>query len=142
MRLRPLLLGLALFTAGRSLAQTTTNQANPPLFFPSPQLSFPFQAPGLTRSNAPALILPTNGPQLFLPRRRPATGPLSSLPKPGVYKSVPYTCIVVVPPPHPDDQGILGPLAKLPPSSTPAPLPQFRMPIIQPDVRLVPLTNK
>jgi hypothetical protein len=46
----------------------------------------------------------------------------------GVYKTLPYTCIVVVPGPHPDDKCIVKPGAG-----------DFSMPIIRPDVQFIPL---
>jgi hypothetical protein len=45
-----------------------------------------------------------------------------------VYKTLPYTCIVVVPGPHPDDRAIVNPSSR-----------DYRMPIIRPDLQFIPL---
>lgn len=46
---------------------------------------------------------------------------------PGVYKTFPYSCIVVVPGPHPDDRCIVNPSGGNDP-----------MPIIKPDLQFIP----
>ncbi len=46
---------------------------------------------------------------------------------PGVYKTVPYSCIVVVPGPCPDDRAIVSPGGG-----------DYSMPIIRPDLRFIP----
>ncbi|MCX6929348.1 MAG: hypothetical protein NT154_39925 [Verrucomicrobia bacterium] len=51
----------------------------------------------------------------------------SNLPA-GVYRTVPYSCIVVVPGPHPDDRCVIKPDNG-----------DFPMPIIKPDSRFIPL---
>ena len=58
-------------------------------------------------------------------RPQPSVSP-GQLPA-GVYKTLPYTCIVVVPGPHPDDRCIVSP-----------PGGECRMPIIRPDVQFIP----
>lgn len=52
--------------------------------------------------------------------------------KPGRYQTVPYSLVVVVPEPHMDD-GFLTSTAEAMASDS------FRMPIIKPEVRLVPI---
>jgi hypothetical protein len=54
----------------------------------------------------------------------PAQSP--ALPKPGVYKSIPYTCLIIVP------SGQLDTASIFPPSNTP-PMPQ-----IEPKLDLIP----
>ena len=46
----------------------------------------------------------------------------------GVYKTLPYTCIVVVPGPHPDDRAVVSPRSG-----------DYPMPIIRPDLQFIPL---
>ncbi len=60
---------------------------------------------------------------------------LTELPKPGVYEARPYTCIVVVPGPHPDDRCIAGRGGA---GGAPA---DPRM-IIKPELRLIPRGTK
>lgn len=52
-------------------------------------------------------------------------------PAPGLYKSEPYTCLVLVPGAHPDDQALV----------TPAPV-SPRMPQTAPDLQLVPRSTQ
>jgi len=82
-------------------------------------------------TNLPAFIITTNlhqpGP-LFennTVAERNTGRPL--VPGPGIYKTAPYTCIVVVPGGHPDDKMIH-------PRGTPP-----SMPTVQPDLRFIPL---
>jgi len=73
--------------------------------------------------------MPTN---LTLPfvwgTNRLITLPAKQLPSPGVYKTEPYACIVVVPGPHADDRMVIGRNAGI----------ESKMPIINPDVTFVP----
>jgi hypothetical protein len=46
----------------------------------------------------------------------------------GVYKTATYTCIVLVPGPHPDDRAIVSPSSG-----------DYRMPILRPNLHLIPL---
>jgi hypothetical protein len=66
----------------------------------------------------------------------PATGnlPLTNQATlaPGIYKTEPYACIVIVPGPHPDDRSLIQP-----PST-----PSDPMPVIKPDLRFVPVRPK
>src|SRR5215471_6599865 len=57
--------------------------------------------------------------------------PSSSAPLPGVYKTEPYACIVIVPGGHPDDQSVIHP-----------PDPAPNMPVLKPELRFVPLRPK
>jgi len=59
-------------------------------------------------------------------RPQPPTSP-GQLPA-GVYRTAPYTCIVLVPGLHPDDRSIVSPSSG-----------DYRMPIIQPDLHFIPL---
>ena len=58
--------------------------------------------------------------QAFLP------GALAMVP-PGVYETAPYSCIVVVPGPHPDDECVRRPRGG-----------HYSMPIVKPDLRFIP----
>jgi hypothetical protein len=80
-------------------------------------------------TNLPSFLIPTN-----LYRSGPVFGDvparnlrLPSALAPGIYKTEPYTCIVVVPGGHPDDKMIY-------PRGT-----QPYMPTVQPDLRFIPL---
>jgi hypothetical protein len=70
----------------------------------------------------------TNSPPKV--RRYLPSGPAEPL-KPGVYEAFPFTCIVVVPGPHPDDK-----------SAFPMPGSQDRMPMVEPELRLIPRSQK
>src|ERR1035441_3811796 len=52
---------------------------------------------------------------------------VSPTPPAGVYKTSPYSCIVVVPGPHPDDRCVVKPSGV-----------ESAMPIIRPDLRFIP----
>ena len=59
----------------------------------------------------------------------PVPSPPTNLP-PGVYRTVPYSCIVLVPGPHPDDKCIVNP----------GPW-DSSMPIVRPDLHFIPLNR-
>ena len=52
---------------------------------------------------------------------------VSASPPAGVYRTVPYSCIVVVPGPHPDDRCVVNPRGM-----------ESAMPIIRPDLSFIP----
>jgi hypothetical protein len=61
----------------------------------------------------------------------PGKSPVPLQLKPGVYETAPYTCIVIVPPPHLDDQSIVG--------AGPSTLHDgLEMPTIQPNLQFIP----
>lgn len=88
--------------------------------------SFLGRQPGFASTNAFPRWLPlqTNAaprsPRLFLGKAYQ-----DAQLKPGVYETWPYTCIVVVPGPHPDDKSMV-------PSTGDG------MPVIKPDLRFIP----
>ena len=99
--------------------------------------------PGMTSSNAPVVFYAgSNAPilvfppgqkprahaQLFAPSARHYGRAPSANPPPGVYKTAPYTCIVVVPGPHRDDQCVVNPGES-----------DSSMPIVKPDLQFIPL---
>lgn len=99
--------------------------------------------PGITSSNTPLILYAgSNAPfSVFPPVQRPRAQALlfvpstrhygrapSANPPPGVYKTAPYSCIVVVPGPHPDDRCIVNPGAG-----------DSSMPIVKPDLQFIPL---
>ena len=55
--------------------------------------------------------------------------PVPPAPKPGVYETAPFSCIVLVPGPHPDDRAIIGSDRGNNYSA---------MPIVRPDLRFIP----
>ncbi len=89
----------------------------------------------LRGAGVPLLGSSSNSPastRKLLPRLNLHLGETApSLPKPGVYEARPYTMIVVVPGPTPDDRSVHG-LEGMEP----------RMPIIKPELRLIPRAAK
>ena len=69
----------------------------------------------------------------------PQNWPGTVRPRPGIYEAAPYTGIVVVPGPHPDDRALIGEQ-----STGAANLvePELRTPIIVPELRLIPRGQK
>ena len=80
----------------------------------------------LLQATAPA-SKPQFNIQIFPPSARLLPPPAPRTIPPGVYKTVPYSCIVVVPGPHPDDRCIVRP-----------PSVDSSMPIIKPELRFIP----
>ncbi len=70
---------------------------------------------------------------MFRPQRL-----LPAPPKPGVYETRPYTAIVIVPGPHPDDRAIVGSSGGRPGVPMVAP----DMPMAVPELRFIPHTAK
>ncbi len=72
-------------------------------------------------------------PTRFQPEARPAVNqsPTAALPAPGVYRTAPFACIVVVPGNHLDD-----PMAVRPGANTPS------MPVLKPELHFIPLHPK
>lgn len=108
-------------------------------------------APSLNRSftNLTHSIIPGPGGQrnlwfLFKTNGLPAgtnllyraiPSPLSpALPKPGICQAEPYSSIVIVPGPHPDDRALIGRATPTPG----APAVAREMPTVKPELRLVP----
>lgn len=82
-----------------------------------------------------AIIILTNRPTLGPYARFLGTNLLSSLPKPGVYRTEPYACIVAVPHQHLDDNCIIGSTNGVAGLAGPS---EMNMPIIRPELRLIP----
>jgi hypothetical protein len=89
----------------------------------------PFDAklPDLVRTNGYTFAL-TNGHPNLRQFRLGNAEPSGEL-KPGVYETTPYTCIVIVPGPHPDENTR---------STYPAEAPSLHMPTIKPELRFIP----
>jgi hypothetical protein len=85
---------------------------------PSPRSNLLFLASAPARQPEPAI-------QTSPPSAHPPSAP-STIPA-GVYKTLPYSCIVVVPGPHPDDRCMFGQGKG-----------ETSMPIIKPDLRFIP----
>jgi hypothetical protein len=90
-------------------------------------LSIPFHGSNLLPQ---AGVSATNKPPLRIlinPQAARTNTPFAAPVPPGVYKTFPYTCIVVVPGPHPDDASVVKP-GNVDPS----------MPIVKPDLQFIP----
>jgi len=75
------------------------------------------------------LFVATNGlPLLFFGTNRLVSLPTVGSPAPGLWKTEPFACIVLVPGPHPDESMVVH-LGKA----------ETKMPIIKPPVKFVPL---
>ncbi len=73
---------------------------------------------------------PIAPPRIFLFDSPPsASNARSNALPPGVYNTEPYTSLVLVPGPHPDDKCIIGNGAAQPP---------IRMPTVKPDLQFIP----
>ena len=71
----------------------------------------------------------TNGSTgLFFPTNRVLSLPAAKSLAPGVYKTEPFACIVVVPGPHPDERMVVNPGKA-----------ETKMPMIEPPLKFVPL---
>ena len=85
-------------------------------------------APGNT---PPPALAPAGKPEFKAQPARSSARvhpPSARFPVPGgVYRTEPYSCIVVVPGPHPDDRCIVNPGGG-----------DYSMPIIEPDLRFIP----
>jgi hypothetical protein len=85
-------------------------------------------------------ILPRNSTRRTLiippPQARPVlqAKPSNAPPrlKPGVYQTYPFSCIVIVPPPHLDDGAVVG--------SGPLSTNLFHLPTIRPELKFIPLS--
>jgi hypothetical protein len=98
--------------------------------------SAPANGPFLTNQWANANLSPTAAGGRHANSRKSGTSrivakSLSSLPIPGVYKTTPYACIVIVPGKNPDDHCVVRPSEN-----------GDAMPAIKPDLRFVPLSSK
>jgi len=79
-----------------------------------------FSPPAVPPTGVTNLYWNLRSNHVVMPSAPPATPP-------GVYKTLPYSCIVVVPGPHPDDRCIVNPGGANDP-----------MPIIKPDLQFIP----
>lgn len=100
--------------------------------------------PLLALTQKPPPVIP--GPRLFLTNRAPLggftfrlnTNSPTALPRPGVYRTDPFACIVVVPGPQHDDACIIGS------TNRPGGLavePKLNMPTLRPGLRFIPMTG-
>ena len=119
-----------------ALAQSTNAApfGSTPPFWVLPQ----HPGPGISR----AIIILTNRPTLGPYAEFLSTNSLNAsltLPKPGVYRTEPYASIVIVPRQHLDDNCIIGSTNAF---AGLALQPDIKMPIIRPELRLIPLDQK
>ena len=87
----------------------------------------------LARTNLLTPLFASGGqPQFEIPSVPQHTRPHSPAPPgqlpPGVYKTAPYTCIILVPGPCPDDRAVVSPRGG-----------DSSMPIIRPDLHFIPI---
>src|SRR2546425_7211636 len=122
------------------MAQTLSTAPSPPprsapllVAVRTNAVSMPLPAPGVVQSSkfkvqgsrfAVPNFLPSS---VFHPQLWPSSPPR---PQPGIYETAPYTSIVVVPGPHPDDRMIVGLGGG-----------QSSMPVAQPELRLIPRSS-
>lgn len=136
MRLKSFLVAagcLPLLWLAGAAAQTTTNHA--PLLNTNltPRAPTPLT---LTNGNR-IIIISTNrfgsfGNRPFqVPQQPKGSNTAPNGLAPGVYKTEPYTCIVIVPGEHPDDRMAIHP-----------PDPAPNMPVLKPDLRFIPVQPK
>ena len=91
----------------------------------------------LRSTNGNVIIVSTNAAgsipnrRFQFPEQQNGLKPSPSAPAPGVYRTEPYTCIVIVPGGHADDKSVIHP-------AEPGP----NMPVLKPDLRFVPLPPK
>ncbi len=141
--MKPSALGAAFLVAGIALSAIAQHHTLTPLM-KEQQFAFLTPAPapaepartmfvGMTQgTNVPFLAIPARSTNtlLFIPyeskRARQAQLPAPEPLKPGVYETKPYSGIVVVPGPHPDDKCIFGGQGNL------------KMPTKVPDLQLTP----
>jgi hypothetical protein len=91
----------------------------------------------LRSTNGNLIIISTNalgsvrGRTLQVPQQLNDLKTDLKVPAPGVYKTEPYACIVIVPGEHPDDKCVIHP---------PEPVPN--MPVVKPELRFIPVPPK
>jgi len=117
------------------LAIAPTNLAATPLLPLVQSATLSIQAPAQSYVRIWPAVGQTNAyrlaplsPQIILQAQFSPDPP--ARPKPGIYETAPYTSIIVVPGPHPDDRAIVplgGPGTAIP-----------SIPTIQPELRLIP----
>ena len=122
-----------LWVAG-ARAQTTTNHAHSVDTNLTPRVATPLL---LSTNGNRVIIISTNrfgslgNRPLRVPQQpKQLQTPPSGL-APGIYKTEPYTCIVIVPGEHPDDRMAIHP-----------PDPAPNMPVLKPDLRFTPVQPK
>jgi hypothetical protein len=132
------------------LGATVLGAQSPSVVRTNHQVSFPrqrhdwllIQAFPTNRQTQGRIVLTNNGSGELSPRRPASSAMLrlktkpskpnaaeSKLLQPGLYATAPYSCLVLVPGPHPDDRAVVGTGgADADPS----------MPIIKPDLQFIP----
>jgi len=127
--------GLAQIVSLPEPAASSTLFQSPGIFAPTPLVSqlpspFLFVTNGVAQTNF-LYSVPSWKPILPPPRGHlfDSPGVVTNAIPPGVYKTEPYTCLVLVPGPHPDDKCIIGNRAIQPTE---------RMPMRQPELQFIP----
>ena len=112
---------------GAALTQVIGNQAPPAASFGiSGQTNLLLMPPPLGSSTLNTNLNSAWGSSALSSDRH-----LRSLPKPGVYKTEPFTCIVIVPGKNADDRSLFKPAE-----------PGSAMPVVRPELRFVPIPAK
>ncbi len=128
----------AISLAPPALAQATNGATSPPVWRKEHVTGTGAEAytlaalsknPSVTVTTRPAFRLPGTNSLRFYRPAQPARSEGGQL-QPGIYETAPYTCIVVVPGPHPDDKACIGG------GSADAGGPTMR--VIRPDLRFIP----
>lgn len=119
--------------SGELVGQTPTNKAGLAI-----TNLFPGGGPQILRSNNGNIIIisknasgSVTGRMFRIPQQSKDLKTTPGTPAPGVYKTEPYTCILVVPGGHPDDHSVIH-----------APEPSPNIPVLKPELRFVPLQPK
>jgi hypothetical protein len=121
---------LGFLAAGQGVMHTGSPQASSPHWLGNTQTNVfivPFAGSNWLFRALPPASKPEFKAQILPPPAGPISPSAPATVPPGVYRTVPYSCIVVVPGPHPDDRCIVRP-----------PDVDSSMPIIKPELQFIP----
>jgi hypothetical protein len=121
---------LGLLAAGQGVMHTGSTQASSPHWLGNTQTNVfvvPFAGSNWLFRALPPANKPEFKVQILPPPARPVSSSAPPTVSPGVYKTVPYSCIVVVPGPQPDDRCIVRPGGG-----------DSSMPVVKPELRFIP----
>ena len=119
--------GTPLFGQGASgLVLSFDQSSSTNLLLPKPKLSVPLVA--LAASPNQTVVVPLMNSSNELMIFRVPSAHSATIVAPGIYKTEPYTCLVLVPGRHLDDKSIISGNRG----------PQIQMPTVRPDLKLIP----